>query len=295
MLYLNHILNNAKNAKIQYAVALRAADMWWCGVQSSHICVSSFFEVVQLLAFSTFAHSYAVHFWVYLRNLRFRGPIQAKTSISFFAFRLCLLLNAVCTSLVHSARSNERSQKFRFATPTENDNNNDKRLKLTEPKLRIGARLPAAFQPQSLSRERTKLNVMRNLAGCGTRSSPIGRFSSNSRRLQVPPRKILRRDGRNIHAYTEVCLSLSLLSPSLIHLWKICSWNLHYKQSSYGLDLRGPWSSHHNMEQHHCLGFVDGFVRAICPATGWKWKSYYSEGEKDILFGNSVDWVTRVE
>ena len=149
MLYLNHILNNAKNAKIQYAVALRAADMWWCGVQSSHICVSSFFEVVQLLALSTFAHSYAVHFWVYLSNLRFRGPIQAKTSISFFAFRLCLLLNAVCTSLVHSARSNERSQKFRFATPTENDNNNDKRLKLTEPKLRIG-RPPSGGLPTSI-------------------------------------------------------------------------------------------------------------------------------------------------
>ena len=41
----------------------------------------------------------------------------------------------------------------RFATPTENNNNNNnnnnnKRLKLTEPKLRIGARLPATFQAE---------------------------------------------------------------------------------------------------------------------------------------------------
>ena len=147
MLYLNHILNNTKNAKIQYVVALRAADMWWCGVQSSHLCVSSFFEVVFWLS----VHLRIAMQFIYEFIWAIWGLVdrhKPKTSISFFAFCLCLF-----TSSVHSARSKERSQMCRFATPTENNNNNNnnnnnKRLKLTEPKLRIGARLPATFQAE---------------------------------------------------------------------------------------------------------------------------------------------------
>ena len=56
-----------------YVVPLRSSSGWHVvggGVlQVLHLCLSSFFQVVKLLALSTFLRSYVIHFWVDPREL----------------------------------------------------------------------------------------------------------------------------------------------------------------------------------------------------------------------------------
>ena len=123
---------------------------------------------------------------------------------------------------------------------------------LTEPNLRIGARFPAGSQPEFLLEGKDETG---RKAEFRVAKQDLPLLPDCLRILDVfkcPLRNILWRDGRIVHASPEVCLTMSLLRHYLVHLWKVCSRNLHDKQSSYGLDLREPWSSHHNVhEQHH--------------------------------------------
>ena len=64
-----------------YVVALRAVVVMWRS--SSHLCVSRFFQIVKLLALSTFVHSYAIDFWACLGQLEME---QTNPSL-LFAFR----------------------------------------------------------------------------------------------------------------------------------------------------------------------------------------------------------------
>ena len=68
---------------------------------SSHLRlrVSSFFQIVKLLALSTFEHSYAIHFWVYLSQLDVERTDLASQNHNFILVR---------TWSAHSARTNQR-------------------------------------------------------------------------------------------------------------------------------------------------------------------------------------------
>ena len=214
--------------------------MWWCGVQSSHLCVSSFFQVVKLLVlrYMQFISEFIWAMW----GLADRH--KPETIISFLAVRLCLLMmyardrytaREAISVLKRSYLRRQLKIKNKKRIKTNGDESKNRRP--------LSGGLPTWIPLEGKDEAGRKAEYR-----VAKQDLPLLPDS-----LQIPDvfkcplRNILRRDGRIVHASPEVCLTMSLLRHYLVHLWKVCSRNLHDKQSSYGLDLREPWSSHHNM------------------------------------------------